>query len=198
MPSTVTLLNLALVFGAFELAMFLRRTSLFRRKSYLGTKAAVLVVVCLVFLPFICYPKVKGFVKARRFRRNPSATVLRYIADLSGNRGLLISTAQPGEPPPLEGIFSWDNEKMKRFTVSEGKMSELIDILADRGFFEMEACLYPYGTSGGNWELIEITDGTHRHEVSFWSGEPEGTEFEALRDRVTDWLGVERVWEERP
>ncbi len=204
--STVMLVNLALTFSAFGFAMFLKRTSLFRRKSFLGTKAAVLAGVCLVFLPFICYPKVKGFVKARRFRRNSSVAVVTY-AELParwlwregrrGYGGFAILTGRKGEPEPFESIVSCDKEAMRRFVVSDDRMSELVGILAAGSFFEMEACLYPYGTIDGTWEALRISDGECQHEVSSYQGEAEGARFETLRDRIMSWLGLgERWWED--
>ncbi len=206
--STVMLVNLALTFSAFELAMFLRRTSLFRQKPFLGTKAAALVGVCFVFLPFACYPKVKGFVKARRFRRNSSVAVVTYVAfpsmwpspeDGPSYQGFFISTPHGSEPEPFHGIFYYEKDRMRSFIITEDMMSALVRTLAAGGFFEMEATLHPYGTMGGTWEILRISDGTCKHAVASYYGEPRGLRFEALREHVIDWFGGgKRWWEDEP
>ncbi len=178
---TAFVINVGLLFAAFELAILMRSFSVFRRRPATGTAAAGAVAAAAFILFFPAWSRVRGFLKSREPFRHPSEVVIKYDEDChhTGHRGFLVSTDGESYLPP-GGVLPTTLLARAR----EDEMLELLDILDDGGFFEMEELLSPHSTSGGVWKTLEVTCGTAQHRVVSYDETRQGRKFDRMVGRL--------------
>lgn len=186
----VFLVNLAMFLAGLEVVLLVKRLPPAAGRFRLGPRTALLVVAALLFAAYVGYPYVRGWWTYRQLAGTPSAIVIEY-STRSGlgtpPAGFVVVADAKRIPPPEEAdVVDLPRARPPQpvYLVSPDRMDRLLRLLHDAGFFEMDACLHPYGTFDGLWKELRVSAGTHGFSVASYSGTPRDEPFAAMLEQL--------------
>jgi hypothetical protein len=195
---------LFVLLAVFQLTLVIRMSSVV---SHGGKRAAIALVgflLTLVLLSFVAFPKVQGYWRYHRLVGTPSQTVIEFTspAGYVGERPEFVVATHADQVV----IRNWDGFPTRVFLspeptvviVTEERMVQLLHLLRREGFFDLDFCLYPYGTIDGTWETLCVTSGDCQHKVASYAGTEQAKPFDVLVARLKAELRIADLGSGKP
>lgn len=189
---TMFALHVTALLVGFQAVLLAKRIRGFPN-SRLATAIACVCVMAALFCVYAAYPKLRGAWHDRHLSSDPSRVTIQFSAwsGLGGERpGFVIATNS--NRTAIQSLQRRNRLPESRvLVVPTEKMQEILLLLREEGFFEMDAVLFPFGVIDGTCKFLRVSNGQHEHQVASYARVPEDEPFARLMSRLARKLEIE-------